>query len=245
MATLVEASLDDLKRLPPTAEEALEGGESLSSAFLDRIERYAEDSTEDQIREKWGRILAQEIRKPGTFAAKELRILDEIDGKTASLFERICQYRIDKFIIKDFSGDLPLSEIEDLASAGLLSNPGPTGHSVRFTEQPSETGRLLFIPFGNSAIGTPYAGPPPSNLAYKNLINMNDQNLMLHVYILTSSGHRISSILEDKSDNNLERLCERLAGCLAPSEVIRYKAVDGRYQIASIHKNSAESEKDN
>jgi hypothetical protein len=56
---------------------------------MNRFERFAEDASTDELRQRWGRVLSAEIRKPGTFSPKVLRIVDEIDQSTAAIFERV------------------------------------------------------------------------------------------------------------------------------------------------------------
>lgn len=88
-AASVAAALEDLREEPSHADNASDA-DVLSDAFINRWERYAEEATDDQLREKWGRVLASEIRKPGTFSAKVLRVVDELDAATALTFERLC-----------------------------------------------------------------------------------------------------------------------------------------------------------
>lgn len=50
------------------------------------------------------------MRKPGTFAGKVLRVIDEIDVTTAGLFERIARHRIGDILPKTLTGELSFSE---------------------------------------------------------------------------------------------------------------------------------------
>ncbi len=81
---VVSVALDDLRDQPPSDEAANTGPNELDEEFLSRFEMYAEGASTEQLRERWGRILAGEIRKPGTFGPRVLRITDELDSVTAS-----------------------------------------------------------------------------------------------------------------------------------------------------------------
>jgi hypothetical protein len=65
-AVLHEA-IEDLRESPPHPAENEAGGSALDDQFMDRFEYYAEGATSEQLRQKWGRVLAAEIRKPGPF----------------------------------------------------------------------------------------------------------------------------------------------------------------------------------
>lgn len=77
---VVIAALEDLTHRPPNAEQAASGSDKLDPAFLNRLERYAEDAEDDSAREKWARVLSGEIRCPGRFTAKTMCLIDEISA---------------------------------------------------------------------------------------------------------------------------------------------------------------------
>ena len=49
---------------------------------------YAQDISSEEVRSIWGRILAGEVRSPGTFSIRTLHVLSLLDARTASLFRR-------------------------------------------------------------------------------------------------------------------------------------------------------------
>jgi hypothetical protein len=81
---VLELAAEDLKQNPGTEQEAQAGPEKLNEAFLNRFERYAEDATDDEVRERWAKVLASEIRQPGTFSGKVLRVIDELEPSILS-----------------------------------------------------------------------------------------------------------------------------------------------------------------
>src|SRR5690606_4389133 len=79
---VMQTALEDLRNNPPD-EASAQNEEPLSEEFLDRMEDYSARASTDDLRQRWGRVLASEIRKPGTFSGKVLRVVDELDSEAA------------------------------------------------------------------------------------------------------------------------------------------------------------------
>ncbi len=234
---VIAASLEDLRRDPPTVE-AVKGSETLTAAFLDRFEQYAEEATEEQLRDKWGRVLAQEIRRPGTFSLKVMRIIDELDGDTALLFERICQYRSNGSIVKCLTGNLSFSDVTHLVSAGLIVDPGFLGQVHNFAEAMTGAGsRLWTAAVGKAVVAISHATTIPANTNQEVApILMNANAPAIPVYVLTDVGRAISSILQDKQDEMLVAYIERLSSFLKSAEIYEYQRFDnGFLQLTTTH----------
>lgn len=61
--------------------------------WLNVFERYAEDASTDKMQGLWGRVLAGEIRKPGSYSMRTLRFLSEFsqaDALAFSEFSSLC-----------------------------------------------------------------------------------------------------------------------------------------------------------
>jgi hypothetical protein len=121
-------TLEQIKRLPPPAEDSRSaGGEAepptLDDDWMNRFIRYAEDASSERMRQLWGRVLAGEIIHPGTFSMPALRFLAELDQGTAVTCENIAPFILGDFIIKGFefgSGEL-LTLCLYLEEVGLFS----------------------------------------------------------------------------------------------------------------------------
>lgn len=135
---VLREALEDLRHEPPHAIEA--GQTRLDDQFLDRLEHYAESASTEQLRQKWGRVLSAEVRKPGTFSAKVMRIVDELDPNAAALFENLCKFVIGEVAPKCLATALPFGEIVQLVSAGLIIEPGFAGHVAEWSEARSVNG---------------------------------------------------------------------------------------------------------
>ena len=75
-----------LEAAPSAAAE--EGTEQISDSWFNSFRREAGDRTEQEMRERFARILAGEIRCPGTFSLKTLRTVGTLSQSTAALFRR-------------------------------------------------------------------------------------------------------------------------------------------------------------
>ena len=116
---VVAEALEDLRTNPPSEQEASSGPPTLDEEFIDAFERYSEAASSEELRQRWGRVLSAEIRKPGTFGAKVLRATDELDAVTAAIFERLSASRVNRSAIAiSLAGVLNLNEKIALISAG-------------------------------------------------------------------------------------------------------------------------------
>lgn len=109
-------ALQDLHENPPNAES-----EGPSDDFLTKFERYAEDASSDDLRMMFGKILAGEIRNPGTISPATLHFVSMLDGQTAKLIERALPFRIQgqAIILQCVEPELSIPEIIYLEQSGF------------------------------------------------------------------------------------------------------------------------------
>ncbi|MER8486612.1 DUF2806 domain-containing protein [Mesorhizobium sp. M1322] len=206
-AVLVKA-IEDLRRQPPTDTESTTGPEVLDDSFVQRFDGYAGSATTDELREKWGRVLAAEIRSPGTFSVKVLRIVDEIDPVVAALFERVCEHRLADVLPKCLVGELPFDDSVKLSEAGLLVEPGVSGQMRMSSAVTTDKGiDQWFWNFGKLGIGLPKSPGVPIN----DVFNYLDGLPGMSVFVLTQAGASISSILPDNTTAAFKSLAERVS----------------------------------
>lgn len=215
---VMQEALDDLRVQPSNPEEDGETPDALSPIFLDRFEGYAEQASTDELRHRWGRVFAAEIRKPGTFSQKVLRIVDELESDTAKLFEELCQGRIGYFIPKSLIDDLTFGQKTMLSVAGLILDPS-LGQLNKFTRQKTDGGMEVYMcGFRSNVIGIPVdaevrsvghfnAGDPPS----------------MDVYILTEEGFSISQILPNTETKAASALAAKLRCDLPGASILHYQ----------------------
>jgi hypothetical protein len=231
-AVLLEA-LEDLRHD--------KGGEAhterpLDAEFLDRLEYYAEGATSEQVRQKWGRVLSAEIKKPGSFSAKAMRIVDELDAETARLFEGFCKQAFKGVAPKCLAGILPFYVLKQFVSAGLIVDPGGIGHVAMFAEVRSEDGKALWVyDFGN---GRSVSVPMATQLAimagpdFAGPVQLHKAVAAVPVYLLTEVGEAISSIFPP--NDAPERYVKRLREALPDVEVVEFEQQsDGRFHAVA------------
>jgi hypothetical protein len=216
---VAKAALEDLRRSPPSVDDDVKQ-ETLSDPFLDRLEHYAEFATTDELRERWGRVLAAEVRAPGTFGGKVLRVVDEIDPETAKIFEALCLNRIDRVVPRHLAGELSFRATELLTTNGLILEP--TLNQIRVSK-PSPGADPLFDVFqvGRVVIVVPKQGQPGSwgdsyskDFEFQPLQRHPELGLVFPTYVLTDVGFALSKILPDNQIEAGKKLAEAIAGVM-------------------------------
>jgi hypothetical protein len=206
-AVHVEAA--EVLKLSPPKQDSVEGGpDKLSEEFLDRFEPRARMASSDEMRKKWGRVLAEEVKAPGIFTVRAIRIVDELDAETAQLFERFCGSLFGNVVPKVLV-DLTFSEKATLTDAGLLLDPG-LGQIQKMT--PDITlgdEKYHATALGNHGFGIPAGSnlPPSKDSPLTN----HDRGFAIPVYVLTDAGAAIATIFEAPKDEVFESfldLCE-------------------------------------
>lgn len=129
--------------------------DSLDDDWLNFFESYAEKASSSNMRKLWGRILAGEIRKPGAFSLRTLRIASELDQATAASFQRLVLCRLDdEFAVSNKQPRSALGsysgEIDRLEEAGLIDGGGDGGGQIMSIARVE--GRTSFIQIGSSML---------------------------------------------------------------------------------------------
>lgn len=228
-AVLAEA-LEDLRNDPPSDESANSGPENLSEQFITRLEGYAETASTDDLRQRWGRVLASEVRAPGTFSPKVLRAIDEMDFATAELFERVCAFRIAQVIPKSLSGELSFEEAVRLKSAELIVEPG-MGQLRRFAESTSGDGKVFWMTgFENYGLGFQKSEVIAPTFNRKGPLTSSEGAPAIPVYVLTEVGQAISGILPYNELEALNKLHGEIASAL-PAGILKRYVKQGEFWI--------------
>lgn len=125
--------------------------EPVNPDWFARWRREAQIIGNEEMRQIWGRILAEEIKKPRTFSYKTLDVLKNITPQDADIFCRMASFNINFLIFENVDGKLPYSLDEiirmqflDLVNAGSDFHPFARktgwdnsfflrGHNIAFT----------------------------------------------------------------------------------------------------------------
>lgn len=125
-AVAVEAA-EDLRSDPPQADK------SVDEDFLDRLGSYAENATSERMQKLFGRVLAGEIRTPGTYSLAALNALSLMDQRVAQAVEKAAHWVIGDFIPGDgpFAAGATFGTKSVLEEAGLCYAPASRMRKVK------------------------------------------------------------------------------------------------------------------
>lgn len=225
-------ALEDLRHAPPNDAMSESGEDHLAEDFLERLEYYAEGASTEKLRQKWGRVLSAEIRKPGSFSLKVLRVVDEIDAETAELFERLCSLRIRNTLPKCLVGNLPFNQLSQLAMAGIIQDPGVAGHITRFSAQSDAGGRELWTLMSDeSAVSIPKDTAIPSYGPGSIVPIMRDEGPAIPIYLMTDAGAAIATIFSSATPSAFSQYVAKLRLALPDVDIREYiRASNGNFE---------------
>jgi len=230
---LLEA-LEDLRQDPPNEVEAEAGDPTIEEQVLGRLEYYASGATTEALQQMWGRVLSAEVRAPGTFSLKVLRVVDEIDKDTAALFERVCSFSIEDAIPVCLTGTLPFDERSRLMMAGLLMDPGVSGHIRHFWKMKFATGDEHWaVGSKDEAVSFPPEPKPqlegPFFVSAGPLTASEKDGFAMPIYLLTDAGAAIAKIFP--KNDAFSRYVEALKTRYPEIKFARYRRHPGnRYE---------------
>lgn len=241
---VAQIAVEDLTRQPPSEEESASGADALDSGFMDRFERYADDATTDQLRERWGRILAAEIRKPGTFSAKVLRVIDELEPATATLFEDLCEHRLGDCVPKILCRKYKFDEEQLLTVSELIIDPSVGQLRLSVTKYVSGS-EITVVPIKNYAITFPKSKiPPDGDESAARAITNYTNGPAIPIYLLTPAGQAISSILQVNESRNACKLAESIAHELIGVQVQVFDRSSGKAVLMQTFQKSEDAGKE-
>jgi len=174
--------------------------------WLNVFERYAENASSEKLRDLWGRVLANEIRKPKSFSLRTMRFVSELDSTTAQRFEKYTRKIIeDDYMSKPnpLEGEtfLDLLELED---AGLLTGVDGT---ISQTFQNDLPPGMIQFKFRKSAVLVSFVGPI---------------NFSVPVIRFTSVGKELLKIIDSAEDIDNARAFAETIPHSAGISIVRY-----------------------
>lgn len=232
MDTLVDFTLSELKQNPPSEEENSEGQDELSEEFVNRLENYADNASEEELRKKWAKVFAAEVRKPNTISAKTMRIVDELDVAAANLFESLCKFRLGGRIIKCLNEELSPYKKSQLVTAGLILDDSAFQHAQPFggphgTDGENSVG-AIFNDLAVVILGEPISISNHSIMTNAPIFyDSTLKKYTIPVYVLTKEGEEIASILQDRQRETLNEYTQALSAYLKNVSIVGCKLGDG------------------
>lgn len=186
------------------------------SKFFD----YAQEISDDDLKLLWARILAGEIKQPGSFSRRTLNILYNLSKSEALIFNKICQgafkiggtYQIPIFYGPEYGFKIEASDMLTMEECGLV-------HSLTnlMMSAPNSQEEILFTSSGDIAIFT----------QNKPITMRKGEKLSLTGFQFTSSGNELISIIgEEISSENLLKFAAELKKTSSDKLIVRaYKRI--------------------
>jgi len=108
---------------PPADSKEESTVEEINADWLNIFEKEACAMSSESMRLLFGKVLAGEIRKPSTFSIKAVKLLSEINGPVAHLFQKLCSLSISQETDSGFV-DIRVPSLEGNASRNVLLKYG-------------------------------------------------------------------------------------------------------------------------
>lgn len=200
--SVVDNAYEILEKEEVCSEEPVEQG------WINRFFDSVADVSDEDLQKLWGKILADEIKRPKSYSLRTLETLRNLSKEEAVLFRKICTCRIatkkDSFLLNDTvflqRHRINYGEILQLSDCGLLNSSG-------FITRDEPVNKIKKFIFCNKELC----------LLAKTKNNMNF-SLKINNFPFTSAGHELAKVLELEIDNdaflNFARKLKRENDCL-------------------------------
>ena len=116
------AAIEDLKNNPGNQDAQSE----IDDDWLNLFVRLSEDKSSKELQDLFGRILAGEVRRPGSFSLRTVQLISVISQKEAKLISDLLAYAIEDAVIPFVEGDQGKPRSDDRL---FLEGLGLGGHS--------------------------------------------------------------------------------------------------------------------
>ncbi|KPH09117.1 DUF2806 domain-containing protein [Rhizobium acidisoli] len=224
----LEFALQDLRNNPELSDQSDKAADTMNAEMVNRWGRYAGEATSEAVREKWGKVLASEIRAPGTFSHQTLRIIDEVDPDIGRIFEKLCQNRFTSWVPVVTAG-VSAHEVEEMQHAGLLLHQEFYA-SVAFSNTTRSSDESDWWIIGNEerSVAVSKAAPAPSAKLFASIDDMRVENgnLRINVFSLTRAGRAIATIIPQDRASAVKRLASALVPIFGSDNVVVLKRND-------------------
>ncbi|MBB4154162.1 hypothetical protein GGQ80_002072 [Sphingomonas jinjuensis] len=171
-------------RLGEATDDELRTAEVPDDDWMAAFRRHSGEAYSSELRDAFGRLLAGEILKKGSFSRRTLRVLSEMDQQTAQVFQRVYAATIDGWIPKDrFKSDgFGFADLALLRDAGLMN----AGEGYLKTKPPADNPEAKRATL---KVGTLEAAFDWSHMKFTPFI------ADLEVVLLTDNGEELGRIL--------------------------------------------------
>lgn len=184
IAEIYGGAIRELQDFDPSRLPAEQPTNDWSAHFYDS----AKDCSDDDIRVIWSKILAGEIKSPGSYYKRTLTNLKQMERHEAEWFVKLCKYVIEDSYVPEFvlNKDIfPFNEYQSLVDCGFL-NANHGSMEIKFDSM---------LPLRNKELH----------------IKIKDRSYHMNVIILTDTGIQISRLVNVEADTIFaEKLVEQI-----------------------------------
>lgn len=173
IAEIYGGAIRELKDFDPSRLPAEQPTNDWSAHFYDS----AKDCSDDDIRVIWSKILAGEIKSPGSYYKRTLTNLKQMERHEAEWFVKLCKYVIDDSYVPEFvlNEDIfPFNEYQSLVDCGFL-NANHGSMEIKFDSM---------LPLRDKELH----------------IKIKDRPYHMRVIVLTDTGIQISKLISVEAD---------------------------------------------
>ncbi len=164
--------------------------EKPNSDWITRFFRIAEDVTIDEMQMLWGKVLAGEVKRPGSYSLRALDVLKNITQQEAELFVRVGQISFvdpnGKTFLPDFDDEQYLKDHFGLRFTDflLLIEIGLLVEGLTLQFNPAKDNRKEVFICGNTVISVKRPKGTPEQV--------------IKVFVFTSVGRQLLQLVERK-----------------------------------------------
>lgn len=172
----------------------------ISDDWLLRWRDNAASISSDELQTLWGKVLAGEVKSPGSFSLRSLEFLRNISREDAVLVEKVAPYVILGVIFRpssaDAVGELSFTKILELQEIGILSGVEALGMQKTYKSALTERFALALTCYGRLILVT-HADV--------------SRTLTLPIYSVTKIGREVLNLGWKRADEAyLQLLAERI-----------------------------------
>lgn len=191
--------LEEVQKAPKVEAEPKD---ELNADWLNAFEDEAGKASSEQLQRHFGRILAGEIKQPGAFSIRTVRLMAQLDTRVAERFSRLCSLSV-SLRVPGRLLDARVIAVGDLPAANGLAVYGLNFDDLNVLHEYG-----LIIP--EYASSFPYSAAFLSNNLYRGYFTHqrrtyalkplqpveNSEELMVRGVALSTAGRELASIVE-------------------------------------------------
>jgi Protein of unknown function (DUF2806) len=122
-----QAALEDIQANPAAADAQAE----IQDDWLNLFARLAEDKSSDDLRRLFGKVLAGEIKKPGSFSLRTIQILATVSKEELAFVSDFLSHAINASIVPFVQGGPTYARQLLMEELGIAGHPAHIGGSAK------------------------------------------------------------------------------------------------------------------